>query len=104
MSSTTVSAHQEESLRRARELGRRDAEDFVLGLERREQQEREDRLARLAWKPGRRQEEWDDEDARLRVVQLEGRVHELNLYVQAVENSAPWRVIQWVRRLLGRAW
>lgn len=104
MSSTTVSAHREESLRRARELGRREAETFVLRLERQEQQERETRLARLAWKPHRRGEEWADEEAGLRVVQLEGRIQELNSYVQAVENSTPWRVIQWGRRLFGRAW
>jgi uncharacterized protein involved in type VI secretion and phage assembly len=104
MSSTTVRARQEESLRRARELGRRDAETFALRLERQEQQERETRLARLAWRPRRREEEWADGEASLRVVQLEGRIHELNSYVQAVESSTPWRVIQWVRRLFGRAW
>lgn len=104
MSTTTASARQEDRLRRARERGRREAEDFVLGLERREQQERETRLARLAWKPRRRDEDWADEEAGLRVVQLEARIHELNRYVQAVESSTPWRVIQWVRRLFGRAW
>lgn len=105
MSSTTVSVRQEELLRRARELGRRDAGDFIERLERRERREREKRLAELAWRPGRRGERWhDDGDASLRTLDLQARVRDLESYLHAVENSLVWRWTQKVRRWFGRAW
>ena len=93
------------SLQRAQEMGRRDAEHFVLRLEAIEQREREERLAVMAWQPrGGVEVPWNEEKSSAEVLRLEARVQELSSYQQAVENSAPWRAIQWVRRLFGRAW
>ena len=95
----------EESLRRARERGREDAERFVLGLELTERREREERLAEMAWK-GRRESgvPWASEEAEAEIERLRTRVEALASYVRAVEGSTPWRTIQWLRRLVGRAW
>ncbi|MCP4659875.1 MAG: hypothetical protein GY856_31110 [bacterium] len=104
MADTTATTHQEELLRQARVEGRKDAEAFDLKLRNQELREREQRLAELAWKPRRPDQDWDDDEASLKAIQLEARVHELSSYLRAVENSLPWRAIQWVRRLAGRAW
>ncbi len=94
----------EELLQRARELGRKEAEAFDLQLTNLETRDREQRLAKMAWKPRRTPESWDDEDASFKQLQLQGRIGELNDYVRAIENSVAWRAIQGVRRLIGRAW
>ncbi|HQQ77427.1 MAG TPA: hypothetical protein PLB01_08725 [Thermoanaerobaculia bacterium] len=55
----------------------------------------------------------EDENRRLayRVAELEAdrvalknRTEEAEAYVAAVKASAPWRVIQWLRGLVGRKW
>lgn len=104
MEDTTATTPQEELLRQARIEGRKDAEAFDLRLRNQELREREQRLAELAWKPRRPVQDGNDDEASLRAIQLEARVHELSSYLRAVENSLPWRVIQWARRLVGRAW
>lgn len=37
-------------------------------------------------------------------VALKNRTEEAEAYVAAVKASAPWRVIQWLRGLVGRKW
>ena len=37
-------------------------------------------------------------------VALKNRTEEAEAYVAAVKTSAPWRVIQWLRGLVGRKW
>lgn len=37
-------------------------------------------------------------------VALKNRTEEAEAYVAAVKSSAPWRVIQWLRGLVGRKW
>jgi hypothetical protein len=88
----------------AREAGRRDAEAFEASLRQLEGDEREQRLAVLAWQPSTTASRTMAAEDSLRVVQLEARVSELTAYVRAVNNSVPWRLVQWFRRLLGRAW
>jgi hypothetical protein len=39
-----------------------------------------------------------------RIAQLEAKVLELEAYLRAIRDSKPWRLIQWFRRLTGRAW
>lgn len=92
------------SLDFARERGRQLAESFDQRLREIETAEREQRLARMAWRPRRSREAWEEEQDSLKVVHLEARLSELAAYVRAVDESLPWRLIQWGRRLLGRAW
>lgn len=101
----TTPTPSEESLRRARDRGREDAERFVLGLELTERRERENRLAEMAWDGrGKAGEPWASEEAAAEIASLRSRVEALAGYVRAVEGSVPWRAIQWLRRLVGRAW
>jgi predicted nucleic acid-binding Zn-ribbon protein len=37
-------------------------------------------------------------------VALKNRTEEAEAYVAAVKTSSPWRVIQWLRGLVGRKW
>jgi len=100
----TNTTSREELLRYAREQGRQEAEAFDLRLTDLERREREERLAKMAWKPHRPAASWDDEEASFKLLQLQGRVEELGDYLRAIENSVAWRAIQGVRRLFGRAW
>ena len=88
----------------ARDLGRRQAEAFDLELRQAEGREREERLTAAAWRPRPEGDAPGDEVDSVRVVHLEARISELATYVRAVEDSLPWRLIQGVRRLFGRAW
>ncbi len=88
----------------ARQRGRELAESFDQHLRQLEAQEREQRLAGMAWRPQRAGEDWEEEEDSLKVVHLEARLSELSAYVRAVDESLPWRAIQWGRRLVGRAW
>lgn len=94
----------QDALTLARQLGRREAEAFDLRLRSAEAREREERLAVAAWQPGAGRGDEPSEDDSIKVVQLEARVSELTRYVKAVDDSLPWRLIQSVRRLMGRAW
>lgn len=93
-----------DGLELAGERGLELAEAFDLRLREREAREREARLARLAWRPRRDGDDEPGEQDSVKVAHLEARVSELNAYVRAVDESLPWRLIQWGRRLLGRAW
>lgn len=100
----TTSSDSSEGIERARRVGREAAELFDRRLREVETAEREQRLATLAWRPQAGSgDDGTGEDA-IRVVQLEARVSELTAYVKAVNESRPWRMIQWFRRLMGRSW
>ena len=88
----------------ARRLGRQQAEAFDLELRLAEAREREERLTEAAWRPRTDGGTDNDQFDSVRVVHLEARLSELAAYLRAVEDSLPWRLIQSVRRLLGRAW
>jgi hypothetical protein len=91
----------------ARLLGRLEAERFDAALREREQQEREDRLTRLAA---------GDETAVEPALSLSGDggtmeswrlrqdVERLAAFHHAVLHSRSWRLLQAARRLVGRAW
>lgn len=97
----------------ARLLGRLEAERFDAALREREQQEREDRLTRLAA---------GDEAAVDPVLNLTGDhgghgmtssseiwrlrqdVERLAAFHHAVLHSKVWRLVQMARRLVGRSW
>jgi hypothetical protein len=92
----------------ARLLGRLEAERFDAALREREQQEREDRLTRLAG---------GDEAAAEPVLDLGGAgscsadtwrlrqdVERYAAFHHAVLHSRSWRLIQAARRLVGRGW
>lgn len=93
-----------EALGAARELGRLDGEAFDTRLERAEAKAREKRLTELAWSPRAEHQMWGSREAVHKVLQLEARVQELGHYVKAVQTSTPWRIIQWLRSLVGREW
>jgi hypothetical protein len=86
-------------------LGRMEAERFDEALRDLERREREDRLARLALGV-------DDGPIALAgdglssavVRRLQQDVERLAGFHHAVLKSKPWRVIQGMRRLVGRAW
>lgn len=85
-------------------LGRMEAERFDEALRDLERREREDRLARLALGA-------DDGPIGLEgglssavVRRLQQDVERLAGFHHAVLRSRPWRVIQGMRRLVGRAW
>ncbi len=104
MTDSPSPAEDNSTLALARRLGREQGESFDLRLRDIESRQREERLAEAAWRPRSAREAWDDEDASLKVVQLESRLSELSTYVRAVDESLPWRMIQSVRRMMGRAW
>jgi hypothetical protein len=86
-------------------LGRAEAEAFDAKLREVEDRQRRERSERLAagddegsWSgPG-----WDA--APTEVARLRSQVEALASFQAAVLRSKPWRVIQSVRRLFGRAW
>ncbi len=98
--------HPEEpdALARARQAGAEAARLADLRLLEVEAAEREERLAVHAWRPRPSEALSAGSDDSVKLVQLEARVSELNAYVKAVNESRPWRLIQWCRRLLGRSW
>ena len=88
----------------AGQLGRQQGEAFDRSLREAEARDREERLARAAWRPRMSREAWAEEADSLKVVQLEARLSELNTYLRAIDESLPWRLIQALRRMVGRAW
>ncbi|MEM7588540.1 MAG: hypothetical protein AAF560_34445, partial [Acidobacteriota bacterium] len=75
------SASERDALAAARHLGQERAEAFDLRLREREAGEREQRLAEAAWRPRNARQSLDEEEASLKVVQLESRLSELSAYV-----------------------
>jgi hypothetical protein len=88
-----------------RRLGFRDGEAFDRRLRQREVEAREERLSRMVWGV--------DQDQPLAAalpsealgtLQLQDEVTRLRDYYNAVQKSRAWRLTQWLRRLVGRAW
>jgi len=92
----------DDALAAARELGRRDGEDFDQALRRLEDTAREARLGELAFTHhgGARA----SAEAERKIDELEDKLDKQTVYLQAVLNSRPWRLVSWVRSLLGRQW
>jgi hypothetical protein len=97
---------QQANVMEARLSGRHDGEAFALALRQRELRERQERLTLLAWGS-------DGEAAfsaaepissEAEVLRLQHDMEQLASFHQAVLRSRPWRVIQLLRHLLGRAW
>ena len=87
----------------AQAAGRAEGEAFVASLRRVEEQERVDRLTRLAAS----ETDWtgaEGEPAPTEVARLKAQVEALAAFRTAVLDSKPWRLIQSVRRLVGRDW
>ncbi len=85
--------------------GRGQAAAFDAVLRQTEDRERIDRLTRLA--AGAENDPWpadQGESAPTEVARLQRQVEALSQFRAAVLSSRPWRVIQAVRRLFGRAW
>jgi hypothetical protein len=90
----------------AKHSGELDARAFDLHLRDLESREREDRLTRLvAERPDlTAAPEAPTWPAAAQVDQLHRQVALLTEYQRAVVRSRGWRVVQFLRRLLGRAW
>jgi hypothetical protein len=91
----------QDELALARQAGRLEAEAFDGALRQAEQREREELLGHLAWgadvagpPPAAAESVW----------RLQQDVARLSAFHQAVLGSRAWRVVQWARRPLGRAW
>lgn len=86
-------------------LGRAEAEAFDARLREVEDRERRERSERLA--AGDDEVSWAGtgwESAPTEVARLRSQVEALAAFRVAVLSSKPWRIIQSVRRLFGRAW
>lgn len=94
----------------ARLLGRLEAERFDAALREREQQEREDRLTRLAAgdeaavEPALHLSSGDGGMGTMEIWRLRQDVERLASFHHAVLHSRSWRLIQVARRLVGRGW
>lgn len=91
----------------ARLLGRLEAERFDAALREREQQDREDRLTRLAAGDEAAVEpllNLAGEGGSIETWRLRQDVERLAAFHHAVLHSKVWRLIQVARRLVGRSW
>lgn len=92
---------------RARREGRRQAEAFESALRAVERQEREDRLTRIAWLGGDLVdlgEPLGGNGKSAQVTRLERQIEHYASFHHAVLHSRGWRLVQALRRLVGRAW
>ena len=90
----------------SRTLGRMEAQRFEAALRAQESREREDRLARLAWSSedlGNVLSTGGGESSAV-VRRLQQDVERLAGFHHAVLHSKAWRMIQRMRRVVGRAW
>jgi len=93
----------QDELALARQAGRLEAEVFDRRLREVEQREREERLGLLALETGEENLE-RAHPAPGSIQRLEQDVARLAAFHQAVLRSRAWRLVQWARRPLGRAW
>ena len=97
---------QRADINEARRSGRRDGEAFSLALKECELRERQERLTRLAW--GSEGEAAfsaaEPPSSAEAVLRLQHDMEQLAAFHQAVLKSWPWRLVQRLRRPLGRAW
>jgi hypothetical protein len=111
-------SEQREDLSQAEELGRLKAERLDAALRTAERRERELCLARLVWDSagplapvvdslgglsGARNDGWEGASA-AEMYRLRQDVERLAAFHQAVLRSRAWRLVQSLRRPLGRAW
>jgi chromosome segregation ATPase len=80
-------------------LGRTEAEAADLRLRLKESLERERRLSELL-----RQAEEELSDVPRNEQELRQQIEEYAAFHRAVEHSFPWRILQLLRRLVGREW
>ncbi|HYT32201.1 MAG TPA: hypothetical protein VEO37_06370 [Thermoanaerobaculia bacterium] len=85
--------------RQAARLGRAEAEVADLRLQLKESQEREQRLIERVFEAEERYY-----DALSMEHDLRTQVQRYTEFNRAVRNSRPWRLIQFLRRLVGREW
>lgn len=88
----------------ARREGRRQAEAFEAALRREEDRERSARLARLASGEDDLGAPGDSDWAPTEVARLRRQVEALAEFRAAVLRSKAWKLIQSLRRLVGRDW
>jgi hypothetical protein len=93
----------DDPLAEARRLGRLEGERFDARLRRRERQERDDRLTRLAWTVEDGGDAPEPPAASGEVWRLRRDVERLAAFHDAVVRSRGWRLVQVLRRLFGRA-
>ena len=98
-----MEAHQV-TLADARLRGRREAEAFDLRLREEETREREGRLAALDLAAGGEEDHEAESVSPGEVWRLRQEVKQLTEFRRAVLSSRSWRVLQRLRRLIGRAW
>jgi hypothetical protein len=111
LSTSTVSpVSHSDAVEDARLLGRLEAERFDAALREREQQEREDRLTRLAAgdetavEPALNLTSDGGMMGSMESWRLHQDVERLAAFHHAVLHSKSWRLIQVARRLVGRGW
>ena len=92
--------HQDD-LARVRDEGHRQGESFDLGLREAERRERDELLSRLEPAGGRGGAAYALPSSTWRLQQELAR---LSAFHQAVLHSRAWRLVQALRRPLGRAW
>jgi hypothetical protein len=107
-SAPRMTAREEDDLAAACRLGRLEGESFNTALRERERCEREERLTRLAvgdeaaFQPARElfSEPWGGDGS----WRLQQDVDRLAAFHLAVLHSRAWRLVQVLRRLVGREW
>lgn len=88
---------------RARREGRRQAEEFDAALSAVERREREELLTRIAWRAGDLLEPAGGASSS-QLARLERQLEYFSSFHHAVLHSRGWRLLQTLRRLVGRAW
>jgi hypothetical protein len=96
----------QDELALARQAGRLEAEAFDEALREVERREREERLGRLAWEAAASgaAESVGHAPGADAIWRLQQDVARLAAFHRAVLRSRAWRLVQWARRPLGRAW
>lgn len=93
----------ETALDEARRLGGAAARCYDHSLRRAEARRREERLTELAWFSDETESASRSTDG-YEMAKLRRRVEEQDYLLDAIENSAAWRLMQLVRGWFGRAW
>lgn len=93
-----------DELAEVQRLGRLEAERLDLAWREAEARQREERLGRLAWSIEAEDAPFAGNGGSADVMRLQRDVERLAAFHQAVTRSKAWRLIQALRRLVGRAW
>lgn len=100
--SVTAQAADDQTVLAARERGLLAAAVFEQSLRQEESRQREDLFGRQVWAPAGAGQVAGDAAATIQRLQAE--VDHYSGFYSAVVNSKSWRLIQVVRRLVGRGW